>query len=57
MFVSKLHMFLLKNMSELPFVSSFYPFLVEHDGIITYHFGQKVKFKFVSKFDVDTDDY
>ena len=29
-------------------------FLVEHDGITTDPFGQKVKFKFASKFDIDT---
>ena len=28
--------------------------LVEHDGITTDPFGQKVKFKFASKFDIDT---
>ena len=32
-----------------------YRFLVEHDGITTDPFGQKVKFKFVSKFDIDVD--
>ena len=32
-----------------------YPFLVEHDGITIDPFGQKVKFKFASKFEIDTD--
>ena len=33
----------------LPFINALYPFLVEHDGITTDPFGQKVKFKFASK--------
>lgn len=38
----------------IPFISTLYPYLVENDGITTDHFKQKVKFKFVSKFEVDT---
>ena len=33
-----------------------YGFLVEHNGITTDPFGQKVKFKFASKFEIDIDD-
>ena len=40
----------------LPFINALYPFLVEHDGITTNPFGQKVKFKFASKFEIDTCD-
>ena len=32
----------------LPFINALYPFLVEHDGITTDPFGQKVKLKFAS---------
>ena len=32
-----------------------YHFLVEHDGITIDPFGQKVKFKFASKFEIDVD--
>ena len=39
----------------LPFLNALYPFLVEHDGITTDPFGQKVKFKFASKCEIDTD--
>ena len=39
----------------LPFINALYPFLVEHDGITTDPFGQKVKFKFASKCEIDTD--
>ena len=39
----------------LPFINALYPFLVEHDGITTDPFGQKVKFKFASKFEIDID--
>ena len=51
---------LVKNMTDkvilgLPFINALYPFLVEHDGITTNPFGQKVKFKFSSKFDIDVD--
>ena len=52
---------LVKNMIDkvilgLPFINALYPFLVEHDGITTDPFGLKVKFKFSSKFEIDTDD-
>ena len=40
----------------LPFINSLYPFLFEHDGITTNPFGQKVMFKFASKFEIDTND-
>ena len=40
----------------LPFINSLYPFLSEHDGITTDPFGQKVMFKFASKFEIDTND-
>ena len=50
-----------KNMTDkvilgLPFINALYPFLIEHDGITTDPFGQKVKFKFASKFEIDNDD-
>ena len=53
---------LVKNMTDkvilgIPFINSLYPFLYEHDGITTDPFGQKVKFKFASRFEIDTDDY
>ena len=38
------------------FVNTLYLFLTEHDGITTNPFGHKVKFKFASKFEIDTDD-
>ena len=49
-----------KNMTDkvilgIPFINIFYPFLTEHDGITTNPFGQKVKFKFASKFEIDTE--
>ena len=49
---------LVKNMTDkvilgLPFINALYPFLVEHDGITTDPFGQKVKFKFASKTEID----
>ena len=52
---------LVKNMTDkvilgLPFINALYPFLVEHDGITIDPFGQKVKFKFASKFEIDIDD-
>ena len=55
----KIPFVLFRNMTDkvilgLPFVHALYPFLVEHDGITTDPFGQKVKFKFASKFDIDT---
>ena len=51
---------LVKNMTDkvilgLLFINALYPFLVEHDGITTDPFGQKVKFKFASKFEIDVD--
>ena len=49
---------LVKNMTDkvslgLPFINALYPFLVKHDGITTDPFGQKVKFKFASKNEID----
>ncbi|KAG2663269.1 hypothetical protein I3760_16G019700 [Carya illinoinensis] len=38
----------------MPFLNMIYPFLSEVDGITTDPFGQKVKFKFASKFERDT---
>ena len=57
----KIPSILVKNMTDkvilgLPFINALYPFLVEHDGITTYPFRQKVKFKFASKFEIDTAD-
>ena len=51
---------LVKNLTDkvilgLPFINALYPFLVEHDGITIDLFGQKVKFKFASKFEIDVD--
>ena len=51
---------LVKNLTDkvildLPFINALYPFLVEHDGITTDPFGQKVKFKFASKTEIDID--
>ena len=40
----------------LPFINALYHFLVEHNEITTDPFGQKVKFKFASKFEIDIDD-
>ena len=40
----------------LPFINALFPFLIEHDGITVDPFGQKVRFKFASKFEIDTDD-
>ena len=37
------------------FRSALYHFLVEHDGITTNPFGQKVKFKFASNIEIDID--
>ncbi|KAK9996710.1 hypothetical protein SO802_021396 [Lithocarpus litseifolius] len=56
----KIQSILVKNMTDkvilgLPFINALYPFLVEHDGITTDPFGQKVKFRFASKFEIDTD--
>ena len=49
---------LVKNMTDkvilgLPFINALYPFLLKHDGITTDPFGQKVKFKFASKTEID----
>ena len=49
---------LVKNMTDkvilgLPFINALYPFLIEHDGITTDPFGQKVRFKFASKTEID----
>ena len=38
------------------FINSLYPFLSKHDGITIDPFGKKVKFKFASRFEIDTDD-
>ena len=51
---------LVKNLTDkvilgLPFINALYLFLVEHDGITTDPFGQKVKFKFASKTEIDID--
>ena len=51
---------LVKNLTDkvilgLLFKNALYPFLVEHDGITADPFGQKVKFKFASKFEIDVD--
>ena len=56
----KIPFVLVKNMTDkvilgLPFINALYPFLVEHDGTTTDPFGQKVKFKFTSKCEIDTD--
>ena len=56
----KIPSFLVKNMTDkvilgIPFINSLYHFLTEHDGIATDPFGQKVKFKFASKFEIDID--
>ena len=57
----KIPSILVENMTNkvifrLPFINALYPFIVEHDGITTNPFGQKVKFKFASKFEIDSDD-
>ena len=57
----KISSVLVKNMTVkvilvILFVNTLYLFLIEHDGITTNPFGQKVKFKFASKFEIDTDD-
>ena len=57
----KIPSILVKNMTDkvilgLPIINALYPFLVEHDGITTDPFRQTVKFKFASKFEIDTDD-
>ncbi|KAG6667487.1 hypothetical protein CIPAW_01G104600 [Carya illinoinensis] len=50
---------LVKNLTHdvilgMPFLNMIYPFVSEADGITTDPFGQKVKFKFASKFERDT---
>ena len=40
----------------LSFINVLYPFLIEHDGITTVPFGQKVKFRFASKFEIESND-
>ncbi|KAG2703841.1 hypothetical protein I3760_06G155300 [Carya illinoinensis] len=50
---------LVKNLTHdvilgMPFLNMIYPFLSEADGITTDPFGQKIKFKFASKFEHDT---
>ena len=57
----KISSVLVKNMTVkvilvILFVNTLYLFLTEHDGITTNPFGHKVKFKFASKFEIDTDD-
>ena len=52
---------LVKNMTDkvilgLPFINALYPFLIEHDGITIVPFGQKVKFRFASKFEIESND-
>ena len=39
----------------LPFINVVHPFLVEYDGITIDPFGQRVKFKFASKCEIDID--
>ena len=61
MSVSRFPLFLSKNMTDkvilgLPFINALYPFLIKHDGITFDPFGQKVKFKFASKFEIYTND-
>ena len=56
----KISSILVKNMTNkvilgLQFINALYPFLVEHVEITTDPFGQKVKFKFTSKCEIDTD--
>ena len=56
----KIPSILVKNLTDkvilgLPFINDLYHFLVEHDGITTDPFGQKVKFKFASKSEIDID--
>ena len=56
----KIPFVLVKNLTDkvilgLPFINALYPFLVEHDGITTDPFGQKIKIKFASKTEIDID--
>ena len=47
---------LVKNMADkVILINALYPFLVEHDRITTDPFGHKVKFKFASKSEIDSD--
>ena len=51
---------LVKNLTDkvilgLPFINALYHFLVEDDEITTDPFGQKVKFEFTSKTEIDID--
>ena len=51
---------LVKNMTDkvilgLPFINALYLSLVKHDRITTDPFGQRVKFKFASKCEIDID--
>ena len=57
----KIPFVLVKNMTDkvilgLTFINALYPFLVDHNGITTDPFRHEIKFKFVSKFEIDTDD-
>lgn len=40
----------------MPFIFYIYLLFIENGSITTNTFKQKVKFKFISKFDIDTDD-
>jgi hypothetical protein len=45
---------LVKNMTDkvilgLPFITLLYPFTIDSDGVITYPLGEKAKFKFLTK--------
>jgi hypothetical protein len=33
----------------LPFITLLYPFTTDHDGLITYHMDENVKFKFLAR--------
>ena len=54
----KIPFVLVKNLTDkvilgLPFINALYPFLVEHCRITTDPFGQKIKFRFASKTEID----
>lgn len=56
----KIHFVLIKNMTdkvmlEILFIYSLYSFISKNDGITTSPFGQKIKFKFTSKIDINID--
>ncbi|KAG2725090.1 hypothetical protein I3760_01G050200 [Carya illinoinensis] len=56
----KIPFVLVQNMSDkvilgISFISALYPFISDKDGITTDPFGQKVKFTFATKFEIDTD--